>query len=333
MAYSRKLINRNSIEQLPFSVVSRPDICPHPCIQVLDIIHVGEQWRVINVYHDAKDRSGLDALMSLDLDPFTPTLIMGDFNTHSRSWSPDDVEPSYWAWRLEEWAASNLLTLANNPGTITRRAPNDDRDSVIDLAWYNAAAIDRATFSDLRVDWEGSLGSDHAALHVTAQTRHNLNPQNDCGTDHGYLIEDGAKKKWQENYKQIAQRKQAHFKFSNPPTEEEVILAAQHLRADIDEAISTTCRKRKPFHPKAAPWWTEACTQATTQLRMATDKQTRKTASLRLKGAVRAAKRAWANGIIAQSGLWEAATWRHGRKTTKIPPCEAERDLHMTIKR
>jgi hypothetical protein len=84
MAYSRKSLNANSTEQLPLSVITCPDICAHPCIQVLDIIHVREEWQVINVYHDARDMLGLDALLSLDLDPFTLTLIMGNFNTHSR---------------------------------------------------------------------------------------------------------------------------------------------------------------------------------------------------------------------------------------------------------
>ena len=61
----------------------------------------------------------LEMLLALDLDPFTPMLVLGDFNTHSRSWSPDNMDPSHWAWKLEEWAVSNLLTLANSPGTIT----------------------------------------------------------------------------------------------------------------------------------------------------------------------------------------------------------------------
>jgi hypothetical protein len=126
MAYSHKLINTHSTEQLPFSVVMHPDICAHPCIQVLDIIHIGEEWWIINVYHDMRDMLGLDTLLTLVLNPFIPTLIMGDFNTHSRSWSPNDVEPSYWAWRLEEWAVSNLLTLANDPGTITHRGADNE---------------------------------------------------------------------------------------------------------------------------------------------------------------------------------------------------------------
>jgi len=227
MAYSCKTINANSSKQLPFSVVTCPDICAHPCIQILNIIHVGEEWRVINVYHNTRDMSGLDALMTLDLDPFTPTLIMGDFNTHSRSRSPDNIEPSYWAWRLEEWAVGNLLTLANNPGTITHQGTNNERDSVLDLAWFNTAAIDRATFSNLQVDWEGSLGSDHTALHVSAQTRHNLNPRINQETNPGYLVEDGAKDKWLKSYKQITQRTQTRL--STQPTREEVECAAQCL--------------------------------------------------------------------------------------------------------
>jgi hypothetical protein len=97
------------------------------------------------------------------------------------------------------------LTLANNPGTITQQGANNEQDSVLDLVWFNTAAIDRATFSDLQVDWEGSLGSDHAALHVTAQTRHDLKPQDSHTTDPGYLVEDGTKGKWLEIYKIVAQ--------------------------------------------------------------------------------------------------------------------------------
>jgi len=43
-------------------------------------------------------------------------------------------------------------------------------------------------------------------------------------------------------------------------------------------------------------------------------------ASARLKGAVRAAKHTWANGIISKSDFWEIATWRHGRRANKVPP-------------
>ena len=128
-------------------MVPRLDICPHPTVQVLDLIFDNEEWRVINFYHDVRDNSSLDALLSLDIDAIIPTLIIGDFNAHSQAWSPPDVPRSRGATRIEEWAATNLLTLANTPGEITRKGANHERDSVIDLAWYNKAAISASTFS------------------------------------------------------------------------------------------------------------------------------------------------------------------------------------------
>jgi hypothetical protein len=61
IAYSRKTLHAESNQPLPFTIVPRPDICAHPYIQVLDIVHVGEEWRIINVYHDVRDMSGLEA--------------------------------------------------------------------------------------------------------------------------------------------------------------------------------------------------------------------------------------------------------------------------------
>ena len=136
-------------------------------MQILNIAHVGESWQVINFYHNVRDKSSLKALLALDHDPFTPMLVLGNFNTHSRSWSPDNIEPSHWAWKLKEWAVSNLLTLANTPGMDTHHGSDNEWDSVLDLAWFNAIAISKATFSNLQIDWAGSLGLDHAVLHIS----------------------------------------------------------------------------------------------------------------------------------------------------------------------
>ncbi|KAH9992935.1 hypothetical protein BJV77DRAFT_1067504 [Russula vinacea] len=115
--------------------------------EVLDIILDNEQWRVINFYHDVRDNTSLQALLALDIDASIPTLLIGDFNLHSRTWSPPDTPRSSQATRFEVWAATNLLTLANNPGEITRQGAEHESDSVIDLAWYNDAAIQNATFT------------------------------------------------------------------------------------------------------------------------------------------------------------------------------------------
>ena len=92
MAYSWK-IDTTTNKPPPFIIAPHPDLCTHPCLQILDIAHVREKWRIVNFYHDVRDKSALETLLALDLDPFTPTLVLGDFNTHSRSWSPDSVDP------------------------------------------------------------------------------------------------------------------------------------------------------------------------------------------------------------------------------------------------
>jgi hypothetical protein len=96
MAYARKPSQRAT--NVPrFSVVPRLDVCSHPTLQVLDIVFDDDEtWRVINFYHDVRDNSSLQALLSLDIDALTPTLIVGDFNTHSPSWSPPDTPRSPW---------------------------------------------------------------------------------------------------------------------------------------------------------------------------------------------------------------------------------------------
>jgi hypothetical protein len=75
-----------------FTVVPWLDICSHPTLQVLDVIFDEEKtWRVINYYHDTRDNTSLQAHLALDIDALTPTLIVGDFNTHSRTWSLPDT--------------------------------------------------------------------------------------------------------------------------------------------------------------------------------------------------------------------------------------------------
>jgi hypothetical protein len=166
MAYTRKRSWEHTNSPSIFTTTTRRDLCAHPCIMILDLSFDDRTWRIINFYNDIRDQSALDALLAIDLDPIVPTLVVGDFNTHSRSWSPSDIRPSPWAEKLEEWAVGNLLVLANEPGTITRRGAEHERDSTIDLTWYNDAAIEEAAFGNWSLDWAGSLGSDHALTRV-----------------------------------------------------------------------------------------------------------------------------------------------------------------------
>ena len=88
---------------------------------ILDLTFDRTTWRLINFYNDIKDHSALNTLLSLDLDPIVPTLVTGDFNTHSRTWFPEGIMPSTWAEWVEEWAVGNLLVLANKPEVVTHQ--------------------------------------------------------------------------------------------------------------------------------------------------------------------------------------------------------------------
>jgi hypothetical protein len=148
LAYTRKRSWESVDSPAIFTATSRLDLCAHHCVMILDLTFDETTWRLINFYNDIKDNSALETLLGLDLDPTIPTLVTGDFNTHSRTWSPDGIKPSPWAERLEEWAVGNLLMLANELGMITRRGADHERSSTIDLTWYNDAAIEDAVFSN-----------------------------------------------------------------------------------------------------------------------------------------------------------------------------------------
>ena len=323
MAYARK--NTAQIYDAPhFTTVPRIDICTHPTLQVLDIILDNEQWRVINFYHDIRDNTSLQALLTLDIDATIPTLVIGDFNLHSRTWSLPDTPRSPQATQLEVWAATNLLTLANNPGEVTRRGADQERDSVIDLAWYNDAAIQNTTFAGLEVDWTGSLGSDHAMLRVTAHPFEVAAPY--PGEDLGYVVDPDYEEEWVKAFKT---RPNPHF-FQHPPTPDEVEDAAAALTQDIQRTNRKVLSKRRPPHARSSPWWTADCATATQSLRDARDPEERKVAHGRLKGTVRAAKQTWADEYIRKASLWEVAKWRHGRKLSKVPSLQGTEGLAHT---
>ena len=111
------------------------------------------------------------------------------------TWSPPDIPCSGWAGRVEEWAATNLLTLAKTPSIITQRGVDHEWDLVIDLAWYNEAVVQAFTFTDFRTDWEGSLGSDHAMIHISGQLLVD-NPPPDPTEEQGFILDPKKKGEW-----------------------------------------------------------------------------------------------------------------------------------------
>ena len=119
MTYVRKHNRENSHHPHRLQVVARLDLAAHPCLLITDIRVGREHWWVINFYNDVEDPSAMKALRKLQLGDEIPTPLVGDFNTHSHTWSLLGLTPSTWAHALEEWAAANTLELLTTPGAPT----------------------------------------------------------------------------------------------------------------------------------------------------------------------------------------------------------------------
>ena len=327
MAYTRKRSWEGVDSPAFFTATSRLDLCAHPCVMILDLTFDETTWRIINFYNDVNDRSALEALLTLDLDPIIPTLVTGDFNTHSRTWSPDGISPSPRAERVEEWAVGNLLLLANEPGMITRRGASHERSSTIDLTWYNDTAIEDTIFSNWTLDWEGSLGSDHAMTRIQGTLCQPYQPSKEDATELGYVLDEEKGIEWRQQFKDVIG---SPAPLPEKPTAAQVEELASQVHEAMQLATATSMKPRKQYHPKGAPWWNADCAEVVAELQAVETAEERKRHAARLRAAARKAKRKWADDVIGKSNLWEVATWRHGRRMNKIPPLRTEGGLAHT---
>jgi hypothetical protein len=170
MTYSRIHDRDHPFKKNFCRVNTRNDLAAHPCILISDILVGHIKWRAINFYNDTADTTALNTLLALDLDSTIPTILVGDFNIHSPSWSAPDWAQSSSAPKLEEWLATQTFSMLTQPAIPTHRGENGARNSTIDLIWINFAASIQNSFHGAQVDWEGSLGSDHALIRTIAST-------------------------------------------------------------------------------------------------------------------------------------------------------------------
>ena len=315
-----------------FSVTNRIDLASNYHTMTLDIHTDHETFRIYNIYHDActADREddeqtiqtsretrqrSLNNITSIDLDPRIPTIMGGDFNTHSRTWSPHGIRQSPWALDLEEWAVSQTLDLMNPPGVPTRHGDRRQRDSTLDLIWRNEAAVLDDSFQNLDIDFASSLGSDHAAIWVTYHLTHA--PQEaPPDTRPPYIIQEAAHKYWVKNFK-------ADLLLPPLTMDKHAIDAeAERLTRRIEDISVKTFEPRHDKPLKCARWWNDSCREAVMTIRNAQSDEDRRAANKALRSAIRSAKQEWANDFLkdATSGdLWTAASWRHGRRIRSIP--------------
>jgi len=137
-----------------------------PSFQALEVTISGNVF-LINIYHHVTNHCpALGHILCSPLDNILPTYVVGDFNTHSSTWSFPGATVSSWASPLEDWFKESDLLLVNPTGLVTCRGKARQRDSIIDLALLNDAALCTGRFSPVSVSFLDSLGSDHAALSI-----------------------------------------------------------------------------------------------------------------------------------------------------------------------
>ena len=110
------------------------------------------------------------------------------------------------------------------------RGTEHKHNSVIDLVWFNKAAIQASTFMELKVDWEGSLESDHTLLQV-ADCMCDNRQQTVTEANQGFIINPDQKEDWLRLFKACM----LPVALPSTPTAEEVEQAAAGLLTDIQE--------------------------------------------------------------------------------------------------
>ena len=123
-----------------------------PSCLVLDISFESDRFQIICFYHVVlKKGHALSSLFSHSLDDLTPVIALGDFNTHSRLWSPLSVSPSPWAPAFEDWLGPNGLNFLNDPTIPAWRGRHDQKESTFDLVLVNEVASSLLSLSPHRV--------------------------------------------------------------------------------------------------------------------------------------------------------------------------------------
>ena len=328
MTYARKYARTDKGKRTtPICTIPRLDLSTHPTILITDHYVEHDRLRIINFYNNVDDPSSLQSLIDLNLDITFPTILLGDFNLHSRSWSPENIPRSANAHKFEAWVADQTLSLQTTPGTITRRGREGERSSTLDLTFHNMATKTHTVITPPVVDWAASVGSDHAGIRTfwipeTAIRLQRLPPLRAFDLD----ADDNTFKNWRSD---ISQRCPPLTAPTSPETLEVMALALQNA---IHEATEEHFKhkRRPPSHNKA--WWNDGCSKAATALRDAGARNApqEECTSLRkeLTRVTQRAKREWADKVVSKGNVWEVAKWRHGRRNADIA---ALRDSDNTL--
>jgi hypothetical protein len=279
----------------------------------LTLTHDTLTLTLLNIYHHVIDHNPtLDFITGLRLDPSIPTIIGGDFNTHSPLWSPHTCHASPWAPILEAWFDRESLLSTVPEGAITRQH-DGQRPSLIDHILVNLAFLAEPDFPpECLVSFDLSLGSDHAGLLLDLPW---AAPKGDPEPVPGWRIDDGMVDEWKTRFRLAAQ----------PMAMLTDRTALSHAATTLLDTISTVSdslfQKRSSTKGHSLPWWNEACRNAVTYMRGARGHE-RRVQMTGLRMTIRSAKREWYEKLLEDPSVsvWDLAKWRKGRRQPWIPP-------------
>jgi len=122
--------------------------------------------RIINIYHPPlTTQHGLNYIFQHYINNLMPALLIRDFNTHAPLWSTLRHPPFQWAQPFTNWLDANSLHCLNEPGLPTWfSSREEDKLSILDLAFINEATIFGGQLSTLTISHSKALGSDHAVF-------------------------------------------------------------------------------------------------------------------------------------------------------------------------
>jgi Endonuclease-reverse transcriptase len=272
-------------------------------------------FHLYNFYHSVPDHShGLHSLLSSSLDNTVPTLVVGDFNTHSAMWSPPGHALSSWGPLLEEWMTSQDLACLNPLGTPTWRGPPGHEPSVLDLFLVNSLAATTLDLSPITISFDLSLHSDHAALSTTLSL-HSLLPPPPTWDLPGFKVIDDMEDTWQHAFRALP---------ATPliTSEADLLKEADRLLQDIDTVCSDFFDRHSTPDPWGARWWNQECSAALALWKHAPP-PLRAPLYHALRTTITQAKRDAAHDFLdhcSPDNLWKAAHWRHGRSVSLVPP-------------
>ena len=315
---------RSTLLALPpdtFSVLTRPS---HPwgslsCL-VLDVTVSGEVLRLVNIYHQV-DGSKLSrdfhkVITSPPPSPHLPHLIVGDLNTHSRTWSPPAATISPWAQSVDLWLVGNDYQLVSETDNPTWRSHADPRlTSVIDVMLLNTPAVVSEQFSTTLSSFADSYGSDHTALSIS-WTPIAAIPAYKALPLPGFKIDDSLKDTWMKAFTKASLYTPLVIDKTSTS------LGALSLEQDILDTSAALFPRRTTADPRGARWWNADCSAAVSIYKAACALGHRRRAITGLRSTLVEAKRSWSQSFLSSSdpnSLWKATRWRHGRRSTTLP--------------